>query len=88
MWFNHLRKLRELFIRQHGDVAEQFMAAVPVGAGRTGSEPQAADGMSDPNGAEGDDHSRLGGVHGGRRMPDVLRALKHPEGQAGQEISG
>lgn len=53
LWFNHLRKLRKLFIRQHGDVAEQFMAAVSVGAGRTGSEPQAADRTCEWKRAEG-----------------------------------
>lgn len=34
------------------------------------------------------DDSRLRGVHGRGQVTDVLRALEHPEGQAGQEVSG
>lgn len=33
-------------------------------------------------------HSRLWGVHGRRGMADVLGALEHTEGQAGQEVPG
>jgi len=32
--------------------------------------------------------SRLGGVHGCGRVADVLGALEHSEGQAGQEVPG
>lgn len=34
------------------------------------------------------DDSRLRGVHGRGGVTDVLRALKHPEGQTAQEVSG
>lgn len=32
------------------------------------------------------EYSRLGGVHGGGRVANVLRALEDSEGQAGQEV--
>lgn len=61
------------------------MTAVSVGVDQTELVKGAAEGMNEHTREAR--NSRLGGVHGCRRVPDVLCALEHPEGQTSEEVS-
>ena len=93
----HLGELGEGPVGEHGHVPQQLVAAVPVlgvesgwGWGTPGRQPVPQPQTRPPalpcRPGVGAGHSRLGGVHGRGGVADVLGALEHAEGQAGQEV--